>query len=139
MDSWLNWFRAAAVTVGTGITYLLGGWDTVLVALVVLIVLDYVTGLGAAWVEKRLDSHVGFRGIVKKCGMLVLVVVAGVIDRAAVLDPPVLRTITVVFLLANEGLSILENLAIIGVPIPGFLLDALQRLRDSKSEGRSQP
>jgi len=108
----------------------LGGWDAVLVALVVLVVIDYVAGVMSAFVDKRLDSAIGVRGIAKKVGMFLLVALAAIIDQSAGLDAPILRTVTIWFLIANEGLSITENLAGLGVPIPPALLTALDRLRD---------
>src|SRR5690606_6917990 len=82
---------------GTMATYLWGGWDAVIMALVVMVVLDYVTGLTASWVHGRLDSDRGRRGIVRKVGIFVAVAVANVIDQTGGLGEPVLRTVVVWF------------------------------------------
>lgn len=102
--------------------------------LVAFVTLDYITGLGAAFVGKRLDSRVGGRGIVKKVGYFMLVALAHLIDRGTGMSAPVLQTATIWYLIANEGLSITENLGEIGVPIPKVLLDALERLKNKKDE-----
>lgn len=125
-----HWLHAATAVVGTAATYLLGGWDTVLMALVALVVLDYVTGLLAAWVKRGLDSRVGAKGIAKKVGYFVLVALASIIDQSAGLDAPILRTVAIWFLIANEGLSVTENLGVIGVPVPKQITDHLERLRN---------
>lgn len=130
MDGLMTWVKAALAAIGTAATYLLGGWDAVMVALVVMVVIDYVAGVMSAFVDKRLDSSVGARGIARKVGMFLLVAVAHLIDQSAGLDAPILRTVTIWFLIANEGLSITENLAALGVPVPGAVTQALERLRE---------
>lgn len=117
---------------GTMATYLWGGWDAVIMALVVMVVLDYVTGLTASWVHGRLDSDRGRRGIVRKVGIFVAVAVANVIDQTGGLGEPVLRTVVVWFYLGSEAISIVENLGEIGVPIPERLRNALARLREEE-------
>lgn len=117
---------------GTMATYLWGGWDAVIMALVVMVVLDYVTGLTASWVHGRLDSDRGRRGIVRKVGIFVAVAVANVIDQTGGLGEPVLRTVVAWFYLGSEAISIVENLGEIGVPIPERLRNALARLREEE-------
>ena len=112
--------------------FLFGGWSLPLQILIAFIVIDYLSGVVAAFVGKRLDSEVGSRGITKKVGFLVLVAVAHLLDQIAGLGAPVLQTATIWFLIANEGISITENLGEIGVPIPRTLQDALKRLRDDE-------
>src|SRR5690554_6247981 len=128
---WQTGIKTLVAAIGTAATYLLGGWDAVLMALVVVVALDYVAGVLAAFAEQRLDSNIGARGIAKKVGYFVLVALAAVIDRTAGLDDaPILRTVTVWVLIANEGLSITENLAAMGVPIPRELRQRLERQRE---------
>jgi len=103
--------------------------------LVAVVTIDYITGLGAAFVGKRLDSRVGGRGIVKKVGYFVLVALAHLMDKGTGMSAPVLQTATIWYLVANEGLSITENLGEIGVPIRKTLQDALRRLRDEEGPG----
>jgi toxin secretion/phage lysis holin len=115
--------------------FLFGGWSAPLQILVAFIIIDYLSGVVAAFVCKRLDSAIGARGIAKKVGFLVLVAVAHLLDQIAGLGAPVLQTATIWFLIANEGVSITENLGEIGVPIPKTLQDALRRLRDEEGPG----
>jgi toxin secretion/phage lysis holin len=112
--------------------FLFGGWSAPLQILVAVVTIDYITGLGAAFVGKRLDSRIGGRGIIKKVGYFVLVALAHLLDRGTGMAAPVLQTATIWFLIANEGISITENLGEIGVPIPQSLQNALRRLRDDE-------
>lgn len=116
----------------TTLHFLFGGWSLPLQILVAVVTIDYITGLGAAFVGKRLDSRIGGRGIVKKVGYFVLVALAHLIDRGTGMSAPVLQTATIWYLIANEGLSITENLGEIGVPIPKSLQEALRRLRSDE-------
>lgn len=116
----------------TLLQFLFGGWSAPLQILVAVVTIDYITGLGAAFVGKRLDSRVGGRGIVKKVGYFVLVALAHLMDKGTGMSAPVLQTATIWYLVANEGISITENLGEIGVPIPQSLQNALRRLRDDE-------
>ena len=118
----------------TTLQFLFGGWSLPLQILVAFIVIDYLTGLGAAFVGKRLDSEVGSKGIVKKVGFMVLVAVAHLLDIGTGMEAPILQTATTWFLIANEGISITENLGEIGVPIPKGLLEALDRLKKGDAD-----
>lgn len=121
--------------IGGFLVGLLGGWDVALQVLVLFVVLDYATGLTAAWYEKKLDSNVGLRGIAKKILMFVPVVVGYWFDMA--MGGEVFRSLAIFFYIANEGLSILENLGRAGVPIPAPLKAALEQLKQ-KSEQAPQ-
>lgn len=121
----------------TALHFLFGGWSLPLQILVAVVTIDYLTGLGAAFVGKRLDSAVGSRGIAKKVGFFVLVSLAHLIDKGTGMAAPVLQTAVIWYLIGNEGISITENLAEIGVPIPQTLLDALARLK--KGDGKNVP
>ena len=124
--------KTVITAVGTVATYLWGGWDAVLLALVVLASLDYVSGVVAAWHRRELDSRVGARGIARKVGMFVVVAVANIIDQTGVVGEPILRTVATWWYLGNEALSIVENLADIGVPIPARILSALASLKEEE-------
>lgn len=126
--------KTAITALGTVATYLLGGWDAVLLALVVLSSIDYVSGVVAAWHRRDLDSRIGARGIARKVGMFVVVAVANIIDQTGVVGEPILRTVTTWWYIGNEALSIIENLADIGVPIPERLLSALASLRGEEAQ-----
>ena len=116
--------KAALGIVGGLIVCWLGGWDVALRVLLFFMIADYITGVANAWYQKRLDSEIGFKGIVTKIGLLVAVAVAAQIDIMTG-QPGAVRSIAIMFLAANEGLSILENLAGIGVPIPETMRKAL--------------
>lgn len=135
MDKYGESLIKSAFALGaTALHFLFGGWSLTLQILVAVVTIDYMTGLGAAYVGKRLDSRIGARGIVKKVGYFALVALAHLLDQGTGMSAPVLQTATIWFLIANEGISITENLGEIGVPIPKVLLDALERLKTKKDE-----
>lgn len=114
--------------VGTGGIYLFGAWDIILQALIAMVVIDYLTGVMAAYVEKTLNSEVGMKGIIKKVCIFLMVAVANIVDISTGLDEPYLRTAVIWFFIANESLSSLENMGRLGVPLPEFLKQALEKL-----------
>lgn len=114
--------------VGIGGIYLFGAWDIILQALIALVVIDYITGVMAAFVEKALSSEVGMKGIIKKVCIFLVVAIANIVDVSTGLDEPYLRTAVIWFFIANEGLSALENMGRMGVPLPEFLRQSLERL-----------
>lgn len=117
----------------TGAVYWLGGADVALKALIVAIVMDYVTGLLKAAYLKRLNSEIGLKGIIKKIGMLALVALAVLLDRATG-DTGAVRTLVIYYLVANEGLSILENLGATGIKIPAGITKRLEQLKEKGDE-----
>lgn len=121
------------IFIGGVLVGLLGGWDIALQVLVLFVVLDYITGVTAAWYEKKLDSNIGLRGIAKKILIFVPVAVGYWLD--VVMSTEIFRSLTIFFYIANEGLSILENLGRAGVPIPSPLKVALEQLREEKNKG----
>lgn len=127
-------FKTMFAAGATTLQFLFGGWSVPLQILVAVVTIDYLTGIGAAFVCKRLDSRVGSRGIVKKVGFFVLVALAHLLDKGTGMSAPVLQTATIWYLVANEGISITENLGEIGVPIPKVITDALRRLREGSDE-----
>ena len=122
--------QMAIAAVGGWLGYFLGGMDGMLIALVVLIALDYVTGFMCAIVDKKLSSAVGFKGICKKVMILMLVGVAHVIDTHVVGTGSALRGAVICFYMSNEGLSLLENAGHLGLPIPEKLKAILTQLHD---------
>lgn len=114
--------------IGTGLVYLLGGFDVAMQCLLIAIVLDYVSGIIKAFVLKQLSSTVGFRGILKKVGVLVVVALAVLIDRVTG-ESGAIRTLVIYYFVANEGLSIIENVGKAGLPIPKSIKEALQALK----------
>lgn len=128
-ETW-NLIQISIAAVGGWLGYFLGGWDGFLYALLAFVVIDYLTGLMCAVLDKKLSSEVGFRGIFKKVIMFALVGVGHIIDRNVIGDGSVIRTAVIFFYLSNEGVSILENAAHIGLPIPGKLKDILEQLHN---------
>lgn len=126
MENVLVWLKWATALVGGAITAALGGWDTMLRVLVGFVVTDYIVGVIAASIEGKLNSEVGFKGIARKILLFVPIVVGYALDM--VLGQKILRSLAIWFYLANEGLSILENLGRAGVPVPPPLSEALEQL-----------
>ena len=112
----------------TGLIYLLGGLDVALTCLLIAIILDYVSGFIKAFVTKQLSSKIGAMGIVKKVGVLLIVMLAVLIDRVTG-ETGAIRTLVIYYFVANEGLSIVENLGQAGVPIPQSIKKALKALK----------
>ena len=110
----------------------LGGWDVIIKALIALVILDYVTGVLKAIYTKTLSSAIGFKGLIRKI-VIFIVIATAVIIQTVVGDAIPLREVTIIFFLCNEGISLLENASEF-VPIPDKLKDTLIQLRD-KEEG----
>ena len=125
-----NIFKNIMAAVCTLISFLFGDMEGMLIALIALIILDYISGVIAAAVEKRLSSAVGAKGIAKKIFMLLIVALANIVDINVIGDGHVLKTVTIVFYICNECISLIENAGRIGVPVPKKLLDVLEQLRD---------
>ncbi len=113
--------------------FIFGDLNGLMIALVALIILDYISGVIAAVVEKKLSSEVGAKGIAKKIFMLLIVAVANIVDINVIGEGHVLKSVTVVFYIANECISLIENAGRLGVPVPKKLLDVLEQLK-SKEE-----
>lgn len=122
--------NGASAALGAGAGYFFGGWDGFLYALVLLTVLDYLTGVACAAVHKTLSSDIGMRGVFKKALMFVLVGVAHTLDAYVLGGDAPIRNAVLFFFISNEGLSILENAASAGLPIPPKLKDLLAHMRD---------
>lgn len=115
-------------TVFTGISYLLGGWDMAIKILLIMIVLDYITGVFKAIYNKKLNSEVGIKGVIKKVGYLIIVAVSVEIDRMMG-DTGAIRNIAIYFFVANEGISVVENWGAMGLPMPQAIMDALEQIK----------
>lgn len=122
--------QIAVTAIGGWLGYFIGGIDGMMIALLVLMGLDYITGVMCAIADKKLSSAVGFKGICKKCLILMLVGVANIIDMHVVGSGSALRGAVICFYMSNEGLSLLENAAYIGLPIPDKLREILVQLHD---------
>ena len=126
--------RMAAAIVGGWLGCFLGGADSLLIALLVFMILDYITGVICAVIDRQLSSAVGFKGICKKVFILMLVGMANVVDVHVVGSGSALRGAVIAFYLSNEGLSLLENAARVGLPIPDRLKAALSGLHNRDKE-----
>ena len=124
--------RSHITAIGGWLGYFLGGLDGLMIALIVLMTLDYVSGVMCAIIDRKLSSAVGFKGVCKKVFILMLVGVAHIIDLHVVGTGSALRGAVICFYMSNEGLSLLENAAHIGLPIPDKLRDILAQLHDKE-------
>jgi toxin secretion/phage lysis holin len=129
MKDIINLTQIVFTAIGGFLGWLLGGWDGFLYALVVFVTVDYISGVLAAIVEKKLSSEIGFRGIAKKVLIFMLVAVGHIIDKYIIGEGSVIRTATIFFYCSEEGISIIENASRIGLPIPQKLKDVLEQLK----------
>ncbi len=134
MKNFIEAAQYAFAALGGALGAVMGGFDGFLYALLAFVVVDYITGLMAAAVEKKLSSEVGFKGIFRKVIIFSLVAVGHIVDSYVIRQGSVLRTAVIFFYLSNEGISILENAARTGLPIPEKLKDVLEQLREEKGE-----
>ena len=128
-DFWMI-IKAAFTAVGAWLGYFLGGNDGLLYALLVFVIVDYITGVMCAIEDRKLSSAVGFRGLCRKVLTFLLVGIAQVLDVHVLNQPGVLRTAVIFWAIANNGLSILENAAHLGLPVPEQLKQVLEQLHD---------
>ena len=127
-------FDSVVAVIATFFTYLFGGWDVALGILITFMILDYITGVVWAFIQKTLNSEVGFKGLVKKCMILVVLIIATMLDRLLNTETWIFRTLVAYFYIANEGISLLENISNLGVPIPTKIKDALEQLNKENDE-----
>lgn len=131
-----NWIQVALSALGGGIGWFLGGMDGFLYALIAFVVIDYITGVMCAIVDKKLSSNVGFRGIFRKVLIFVMVGIGNLIDTQLIGSGEALRTAVIFFYISNEGVSLLENAAHIGLPVPEKLKDVLAQLHNRTEEDK---
>lgn len=122
-------FNSIIAVIGGILTYIFGGWDTCLIVLVLFITIDYLTGVFNGLIHHKLNSQVGFNGILRKSEILMILIVAVLLDRLLNNGTWVFRTLICYFYIANEGISILENIGKCGVPLPPKLLVTLEQLK----------
>ena len=135
MKEFWNTIQMVFTAVGGWLGYFLGGCDGLLIALVVFAVVDYITGVMCAISDKKLSSEVGFRGICRKVLIFFLVGVANILDVQVIGTGSILRTAIIFFYLSNEGVSLLENAAHLGLPVPEKLKAVLEQLHDRAEKG----
>ena len=129
--------QIAITAIGGWLGYFLGGTDGLLIALLVFAVLDYVTGIMCAIADKKLSSAVGFRGICRKVLIFALVGVGHILDTQVVGTGSALRSAVICWYLSNEGISILENAAHLGLPVPDKLRAVLEQLHDRDDKDKT--
>ena len=134
MKEFWNSIQLVFAMIGGWLGYFLGGYDGLLYALIVFMVVDYITGVMCAIMDKKLSSAVGFKGICRKVLILMLVGIANLLDVQVIGTGSVLRTAVIFFYLSNEGVSLLENAAHLGLPIPEKLKAVLAQLHDKANE-----
>lgn len=131
------WMMIQGVFTGLGgvIGYYLGGTDGLLLALIIFVVMDYITGIMCAVADKKLSSEVGFKGICRKVLIFMMVGIANIFDTKIIGSGSVLRSAVIFFYLSNEGISLLENAGHLGLPIPEKLKVVLEQLHDKERGG----
>ena len=127
--------QLAFAAVGGWLGYFLGGCDGLLYALIAFVAIDYITGVMCAISDETLSSEVGFKGICRKVLIFLLVGIGNIIDVQVLGSPGVLRTAVIFFYLSNEGVSLLENAAHLGLPVPDKLKAVLEQLHDRAEKG----
>ena len=134
MKEFWNTIQLAFAAVGGWLGYFLGGCDGLLYALLTFVVIDYITGVMYAIADKNLSSEVGFKGICRKVLIFLLVGIANVLDVQVIGTGSVLRTAVIFFYISNEGVSLLENAAHLGLPIPEKIKVVLEQLHDRSTK-----
>ena len=137
MENLLNWINVGVAVIGGVISWFFGEIDGLLYTLVAFVVVDYFTGVLRAIVEKNLSSSLGAKGISKKVIVFLLVGIANLLDTEIFKADSVLRSAVIFFYIANEGISIFENSAFLGLPVPEKIKDALLSLKSAKEDGKS--
>ena len=135
MKEFWNTIQLIFTAIGGWLGYFLGGCDGLLYALIAFVVIDYITGVMCAINDKTLSSEVGFQGICRKVLIFLLVGIANILDVQVIGTGSVLRTAVIFFYISNEGVSLLENAAHLGLPVPEKIKTVLEQLHDrSESE-----
>ena len=130
MKEFWNTIQLIFTAVGGWLGYFLGGCDGLLYALIAFVVIDYITGVMCAIIDRKLSSAVGFKGIFRKVLIFLLVGIANIIDVQVIGTGAVLRTAVIFFYISNEGVSLMENAAHLGLPVPEKIKAVLEQLHD---------
>ena len=136
MKEFWNTIQLIFSAVGGWLGYFLGGCDGLLYALIAFVVIDYITGVMCAIINRELSSAVGFKGIFRKVLLFLLVGIANIIDVQVIGTGAVLRTAVIFFYISNEGVSLLENAGHLGLPIPEKIKTVLEQLHDRAENGK---
>ena len=134
MKEFWNSIQLVFTGIGGWLGYFLGGWDGLLYALIAFVVIDYITGVMCAISNHTLSSEVGFKGICRKVLIFLLVGIANILDIHVIGSGSVLRTAVIFFYISNEGVSLLENAAHLGLPVPEKIKTVLEQLHDRSTK-----
>ena len=126
--------KSIFVGVGAVLGLLIGDVNNIFIALVIFVIIDYVTGVTAAIINKKLNSEIGYKGITRKILIMMVVAIANVLDVYVIGTGNVLRSATILFYIANEGISIIENISKCGLPIPEKLKIILEQLKEEDNK-----
>lgn len=137
MKEFWNTIQLIFTGIGGWLGYFLGGWDGLLYALIAFVVIDYITGVMCAISDRTLSSEVGFKGICRKVLIFLLVGIVHILDVNVIGSGGVLRTAVIFFYISNEGVSLLENAAHLGLPVPEKIKVVLEQLHD-RSESKEE-
>lgn len=135
MKEFWNMIQIVFTAVGGWLGYFLGGGDGLIIALLLFVAIDYITGVMCAVADKKLSSEVGFKGICRKVLIFMMVGIANILDTKIIGSGSVLRSAVIFFYLSNEGISLLENAGHLGLPIPEKLKVVLEQLHDKERGG----
>ena len=130
MKEFWNSIQFVFTAIGGWLGWFLGGCDGLMIALIIFVVANYITGVMCAIADKKLSSSVGFKGICRKVLIFILIGIANALDIYVLDHAGVLRTAIIFFYISNEGLSLVENSAHLGLPVPDKLKDVLEQLHD---------
>lgn len=130
----VNTFKVLVATTGTFLTWLFGAWDIAVIVLIAFMVLDYISGVCVAYINKEVSSDVGLRGLTRKFLIILVLMAAVLLDRLMNTENWIFRTLVCYFYIANEGISLLENASNLGLPIPEKIKDALIQLKDGNKK-----
>ena len=130
MKEFWNFIQLILSVIGGWIGYFVGGCDGLIYALIVFVVIDYLTGVMCAIADKSLSSEIGFKGICRKVLIFLLVGIANILDVNVIGTGSALRTAIIFFYISNEGISLLENAAHLGLPVPEKIKTVLEQLHD---------
>ena len=134
MKETIGAMKMAWTALGGALGAVLGGLDGFIMTLTIFVVVDYVTGVLVAITRHKLSSEIGFKGIAKKIAIFCLVAVASLIDANIIKEGNVIRMSVIFFYISNEGISILENVSSLGLPVPNKLKAVLEQFKEEEEE-----
>ena len=125
----MNKFKAISAAISLLLGYLFNDIDGLMWALITLMILDYISGVIVAVIKKNLSSEIGAKGIAKKLMIFIIVIIANIVDVNVICQDHILRNVTIMFYIANESISIIENAAAAGVPVPQKIISVLGQIK----------